>query len=409
MHKLMRKKFYDPFRHLHSLQQDFTFSHRNKDTIFEARLDYFLVNTRAILAVSECDILKDMLIDTDHKAITLRILLPKRRHQFIDYNRYKISWDMCSPEQIVSFSHSIANDTTLQGIEQKISHIDTQGHPTQHLMNEYTNTLLYTIRKRAKKHLPYTAPSRKRKVRTKHISIQGTKTLRNILLPIKAKLKRDIILSEDDIASLHSVCTQIHIEWHIPAVIDLNIINRIIKRFSKKHISDYFQRLNNHRLCNYLNNKKQILNSILNRTNDFNGVKITKTNGKLTDDPDQVLLNVSNHFESLFAPTNYDENTGSIQAYWHDNFPPLEHINPNIYSTLMQPVTILELQATISDSPKKKAPGLTGLTNEIWKHLPPLPLQIIVKLFNITMRTGFLPNKVNTGKIILLPKINNWA
>ncbi|RKP21462.1 hypothetical protein ROZALSC1DRAFT_20494, partial [Rozella allomycis CSF55] len=51
MHKLMRKKFYDPFRHLHSLQQDFTFSHRNKDTIFEARLDYFLVNTRAILAV----------------------------------------------------------------------------------------------------------------------------------------------------------------------------------------------------------------------------------------------------------------------------------------------------------------------------------------------------------------------
>ncbi|RKP16009.1 DNase I-like protein, partial [Rozella allomycis CSF55] len=42
MHKLMRKKFYDPFRHLHSLQQDFTFSHRNKDTIFEARLDYFL-------------------------------------------------------------------------------------------------------------------------------------------------------------------------------------------------------------------------------------------------------------------------------------------------------------------------------------------------------------------------------
>ncbi|RKP16357.1 hypothetical protein ROZALSC1DRAFT_1419, partial [Rozella allomycis CSF55] len=75
----------------------------------------------------------------------------------------------------------------------------------------------------------------------------------------------------------------------------------------------------------------------------------------------------------------------------------------------MQPVTILELQATISDSPKKKAPGLTGLTNEIWKHLPPLPLQIIVKLFNITMKTGFLPNKVNTGKIILLPKINNWS
>ncbi|RKP15998.1 hypothetical protein ROZALSC1DRAFT_25783, partial [Rozella allomycis CSF55] len=204
MHKLMRKKFYDPFRHLHSLQQDFTFSHRNKDTIFEARLDYFLVNTRALLAVSECDILKDMLIDTDHKAITLRILLPKRRHQFIDYNRYKISWDMCSAEQIVSFSQSIANDTTLQGIEQKIGHIDTQGNQTQLLMNEYTNTLLYTIRKRAKKHLPYTAPSRKRKVRTKHISIQGIKTLRNILLPIKAKLKRDITLSEDDMASLHS-------------------------------------------------------------------------------------------------------------------------------------------------------------------------------------------------------------
>ncbi|RKP15537.1 hypothetical protein ROZALSC1DRAFT_26383, partial [Rozella allomycis CSF55] len=150
----MRKKFYDPFRHLHSIQRDYTFSHKNKNTIYEARIDYFLINTRALLAVSECDILKDLFIDTDHKAITLRILLPKRRHQFIDYNRYKISWDLCSPEQIVSFSHSISNDTTLHGIKQKLTHMNTHGNQFQNLMNEYTNTLLSTIRKRAKNIYP---------------------------------------------------------------------------------------------------------------------------------------------------------------------------------------------------------------------------------------------------------------
>ncbi|RKP15569.1 hypothetical protein ROZALSC1DRAFT_26333, partial [Rozella allomycis CSF55] len=138
------------------------------------------------------------------------------------------------------------------------------------------------------------------------------------------KIKQDINLSEDDIASLQSVCTQIDIELNVPSVVNLNTKSTYQITFNDSTTIVFVI---------ILIIKKQILNSILNRTNDFNGVNITKTSGTLTDDPDQVLLNVSHHFESLFAPKNYDENTSSITTYWDDNFPPLEHINPNIYST----------------------------------------------------------------------------
>lgn len=58
--------------------------------------------------------------------------------------------------------------------------------------------------------------------------------------------------------------------------------------------------------------------------------------------------------------------------------------------------------------PNKKAPGVTLIPYELLKHLDPLLLNEIIKLFNSVIQKSFMLDDWLISNIILLPKPKDW-
>ncbi|KAF9343362.1 hypothetical protein BGX26_005858, partial [Mortierella sp. AD094] len=53
---------------------------------------------------------------------------------------------------------------------------------------------------------------------------------------------------------------------------------------------------------------------------------------------------------------------------WEKQYRPVEDIEADWYNGLMDPPSAIELQAVIQNAPKYKAPGVSGITNDLFQH-----------------------------------------
>jgi exonuclease III/ribonuclease HI len=94
---------------------------------------------------------------------------------------------------------------------------------------------------------------------------------------------------------------------------------------------------------------------------------------------------------------------------WRAIYAPLNHVEEEWYSGLMAAVSPEELRATLADLPSKKAPGPTGIPNEIYKRMGKGCQQTLLALLNGIMQLGHLPRRWMRGTLVPIPKDQPWT
>ncbi|KAI7818908.1 hypothetical protein BC939DRAFT_273320 [Gamsiella multidivaricata] len=146
---------------------------------------------------------------------------------------------------------------------------------------------------------------------------------------------------------------------------------------------------------------RQVLDSVLERTN-----------GKVV--LDRIQVTQDDHTQNLLEPQEIKEYVRDWFIKWHGPRPaqplepgsrweqqyrPKEWIDEEWYSTLMDPPTYEEFEEALDEAPKYKAPGASGLSNDLFQKQGQVGKHILYHV----------PKDWRTGRIYCIPKAAEWS
>ncbi|UYV73455.1 hypothetical protein LAZ67_10003334, partial [Cordylochernes scorpioides] len=132
---------------------------------------------------------------------------------------------------------------------------------------------------------------------------------------------------------------------------------------------------------------------------------IVKTNNNLTLTAEEAAEALADSYEKQLSPnpptSSYSNN------YLNKRI--TAHLQTN-NKTALEPTNIGEIKAIIDTFPKKKAPGIDGITNEALKLLPNHILESLTSTFNASLKLAYFPNNWKTSIIcpILKQAVNAY-
>src|SRR6266540_1319323 len=143
---------------------------------------------------------------------------------------------------------------------------------------------------------------------------------------------------------------------------DISKLNKIYHKFHHKHL----------RLHSYVTQDiwQQYCTIIFEVANNNN---YDKPNLPLSiNDSEQVKTETIKHFQTIANSTHHPiSNEDENWKLWQDEYHSQNHISSDIYRNLMNPPTLKEWINIINQLPNDKAPGTSGITNEMLKHIGP--------------------------------------
>jgi len=164
-----------------------------------------------------------------------------------------------------------------------------------------------------------------------------------------------------------------------------------------KRINSYISR----RYDDFKDNTSRMLDSILQRRSEpIKTDKIILPDRVITE-KQEVKEHIRRHFK-LWTKTNPPNI--NWQAEWEEIYHPIKKINPTIYEPVSEPITMEELRQTISLTPKNKATGPLPISNEILQHLPTSALDILLSIFNNSLRLNCVPDRWLQANVWPIPK-----
>ncbi|KAG9300351.1 hypothetical protein G9A89_009975 [Geosiphon pyriformis] len=82
----------------------------------------------------------------------------------------------------------------------------------------------------------------------------------------------------------------------------------------------------------------------------------------------------------------------ALSGLWACQYVLLNHVNDNAFLGMMSNISLSELSLIISELLDGKAVGLSGITNELWKHSSAEVLACLLDLLNSCLRAGDVPD-----------------
>ena len=122
----------------------------------------------------------------------------------------------------------------------------------------------------------------------------------------------------------------------------------------------------------------------------------------LETEAEPVLARLRAHFEAWFSARN--EDLAAAPEWIQRAYLPLPHVSAEWFENLMSPVTLSELDAVRVALPRGKAPGLSGLVNELWIHAGPDCVKALQLLLNECLRREDIPTGWKKGVVVPIPK-----
>ena len=104
-----------------------------------------------------------------------------------------------------------------------------------------------------------------------------------------------------------------------------------------------------------------------------------------------------------------DERLAAAPEYIRREYQPLADIEPAWFDALMSPVTKEELEDILRHLPRRKAPGKSGLTNELWIHAGLDCEEAFRLLLNECLRHEDIPTSWKQSLIIPIPKTTEFT
>jgi hypothetical protein len=126
----------------------------------------------------------------------------------------------------------------------------------------------------------------------------------------------------------------------------------------------------------------------------------------LITDPKEIKKEVNLHFQTVAGSTNRPKD---IFGRWHHQYEPLNHINENIYHSIMNDIIDEEWTRHIHTLPNGKASGPSSISYEMIKHSSLEMKQQLLLLTNEIIKQGKLPNDYKLANIYPIPKPKPWV
>ncbi|KAG9300047.1 hypothetical protein G9A89_018324 [Geosiphon pyriformis] len=101
------------------------------------------------------------------------------------------------------------------------------------------------------------------------------------------------------------------------------------------------------------------------------------------------------------------ELVANVSADWCRQYQPLEYIFNKAFSKIMDPISSVKLLGVVSDLPNNKAAGLSGISNELWKHYNELVLDMLLMLLNSCLLRESILSKIFSDRISLAYSTHN--
>src|SRR5260364_392214 len=85
-------------------------------------------------------------------------------------------------------------------------------------------------------------------------------------------------------------------------------------------------------------------------------------------------------------------------------YEPIQSIDPMWFEILKNPITLSELEKTLSKTPNNKATGPQNISNEMLKHLNTYAKNTLLKILNACIDLQMIPKLWNQSRIYLISK-----
>ena len=160
--------------------------------------------------------------------------------------------------------------------------------------------------------------------------------------------------------------------------------------------------------CTYLDsNKKNMISSILERERKTIKIDRIIVDNELLTEGTKVNKATADHFSKI---TNIDrrELTHEIEEEWKAYYEPIAEINENWYNELLTKPTLEEWYQIISSMKNGSAPGRSGVSYEMIKHLDGIATELLLEIIDACIKTSSIPTQWNQGVIYPIPKPGDW-
>src|SRR5260364_180842 len=157
-------------------------------------------------------------------------------------------------------------------------------------------------------------------------------------------------------------------------------------------------------------NQKLMLNSILERpTRKVKIDRACKESGddfRLFTNEKDVLNKVETHFNEQFRKRNF--NVNKLRGVWKEQYKTREEIEEEWYNQVSNKITLAEWEHALSTTRNTSAPGISGITYPILKHIGKFTKQFCIDLMSKCLTSGKIPMKWKLDLLYPIPKKEEW-
>ncbi|KAG9301755.1 hypothetical protein G9A89_003302 [Geosiphon pyriformis] len=134
--------------------------------------------------------------------------------------------------------------------------------------------------------------------------------------------------------------------------------------------------------------KNSIIRNVLDRPFQKVVLDYLVVNDELMLDPKGVKLNVDRIMESWMRKHVVPS---ALPDLWAHQYVPLDYVQNNVFSGMINAISMGELLSVVSGLPNGKATGLSGILNKLWKHGDKKVTECLLVLLNKCLFVGAVP------------------
>ncbi|KAG9295455.1 hypothetical protein G9A89_013484 [Geosiphon pyriformis] len=174
---------------------------------------------------------------------------------------------------------------------------------------------------------------------------------------------------------------------------------------SKRAEKSFIKQAINRRMESFELNKSHIIRSVLERL--FHKVVLDHlvVEDELILEPVLVKSKVDEIMEGW---TRKHEVVSDLSEDWAHQYQPLDYVFDGAFSDVMCLISFNELSAVVKDLPDGKAAGLSGISNELWKHCDKSVLDMLLVLLNFCLVGELVPGPWREAWVSMIPKSYEW-
>ncbi|KAG9295496.1 hypothetical protein G9A89_013525 [Geosiphon pyriformis] len=123
---------------------------------------------------------------------------------------------------------------------------------------------------------------------------------------------------------------------------------------------------------------------------------------------DHLILNDELILEPKEVKSAIDNIMEGWTKKWSNQYAPLDHVSDDAFSKVMNMIKLDEFFLVVKELPDGKAAGMSGVSNELWKHRDAQILGGLLDILNVCLKLRAVPSEWRQAWVSMIPKPYDW-